>query len=469
MESKETMCNNASLPAREIDAGKSAHPSSHATNNSNYLSPFDLSGLGMGFGLYRPRRPSYSFATKSSRQHGGNHVEIEDCSTDPPSADGDVIEEALRNRTRKISYIKAMKSSEEDESESLDTSTHCSTGNRLGVGTDPIVFCDNPRVEKETELCDAKSSNDQSYVEVKIAVNNHIHLANNEDKSICNCHSKSNHRSADFCLKVKPYHNKDCMLEKSQSNRSLRRSKLPRSTSVTNIVSMFTFHKNLIILCVSFILVFSSYQAIQNVQSSINQEGYLGILTMTIAHISMIFSCLIAPIIINICTAKWGLCIGINCFIIWFGANFRPTYLTLVPTSLFVGLGKAILWSAENSYLYKLAYESSRVKGTSIEEQMSRFHGIFIAFFQTTHIWGNLISSILLSRRSEELSVQALKAQEALMSLYVNQSMMYPDYDMSAHAVMPVNHCGALHRCGQVVRMFPNVSNIKGRRFVLGI
>ncbi|ESP03275.1 hypothetical protein LOTGIDRAFT_92528, partial [Lottia gigantea] len=159
--------------------------------------------------------------------------------------------------------------------------------------------------------------------------------------------------------------------------------------------------KNLIILCTGFILIFSAFRGIQNLQSSINTSSYLGITTMTCVYLSMFCTCIFAPIVINIFTAKWALSIGMLCFLIWFGANFYPRFYTLIPTALFAGFGQGILWSAEISYILKLAFDSARITKDQLENEMFRFHGIFLACFQTTHIWGNLISSVLLSHRSE--------------------------------------------------------------------
>jgi hypothetical protein len=37
------------------------------------LSPFDVSGLGQGFGLFRPRRPSYTYATQTELAYLGQY------------------------------------------------------------------------------------------------------------------------------------------------------------------------------------------------------------------------------------------------------------------------------------------------------------------------------------------------------------------------------------------------------------
>ncbi|GFR98348.1 Unc-93-like protein A [Elysia marginata] len=199
----------------------------------------------------------------------------------------------------------------------------------------------------------------------------------------------------------------------NSNNMLLKKHTLP-------VISSFTFTKNLLVLCLGFIFVYSSFRAIQNLQSSVNGGQDLGVITMTIVHISMVFASLLAPIIINVFTAKWAMCGGIMCFLAWFGAHIHPTFWTLVPTSVMVGLGQAVIWNAESAYVLKLAFDSATAAGGvgSLDQEMFRFHGIFLACFQSTHIWGNLISSLMLSWYKGQL----LKARDS------QEPMRYPVY-----------------------------------------
>ncbi|RUS86004.1 hypothetical protein EGW08_006216, partial [Elysia chlorotica] len=229
--------------------------------------------------------------------------------------------------------------------------------------------------------------------------------------------------------------------------------------------------KNLIVLCLGFIFVYSSFRAIQNLQSSVNGGQDLGVITMTVVHISMVFSSLLAPIIINVFTAKWAMCGGVMCFLAWFSAHVHPTFWTLVPTSVLVGLGQAVIWNAESSYVLKLAFDSAAASGNrdNLDHEMFRFHGIFLACFQSTHIWGNLISSLLLSWYKGQL-LQAKDSPEP-MGIPIGSDVVgggqgdnanaypavgngsYPDMDMYSQvdtdygAIQILVYCGTLHRC----------------------
>jgi len=209
------------------------------------------------------------------------------------------------------------------------------------------------------------------------------------------------------------------------------------NTSFPGPFSRIRFRKNLTFLCFSFISIFSAFRAIQNLQSSLNAKDNLGIIAMTCVHGTMFFTCLWAPLIINKVTAKWTLVIGMFSFIIWIAANFFPSFYTLIPFGIIAGVGQGILWTAEASYILKLAFDSSRVTRDGLEQEMFRFHGIFLACFQTTHIWGNLISSVVLSsakaNHQNELDRQTSGS---------NFSMQEPSYFVEPS-------CGVLFPCNK--------------------
>uniref|UniRef100_A0A0L8HEQ8 Uncharacterized protein n=1 Tax=Octopus bimaculoides TaxID=37653 RepID=A0A0L8HEQ8_OCTBM len=292
------------------------------------LSPWDMggisSGIGMGFGLYRPRRPSYLYATQVNRQRSESYRHaVRRENADVLEQTDDFIDGMLQ-RKRKESYMKATRKIEDVELESFQ--------NRL---TAPELALKPGEVQRNSSL--------------------------EPEESAC-----------------------------------------PSEDGTIAPFVVFTFKKNLVLICISFILTFSAFCAIQNLQSSINSEGYLGIICMSCVHGMMLVTCLAAPSIINKLTAKWALALGMFCDIVWVGANFHPLFYTLIPSALLAGFGQGILWRAEVSYILKLAFDSARVRKDILEYEIFRFHGIFLACFQTTHIWGNLISSLILSTSSKK-------------------------------------------------------------------
>lgn len=170
-----------------------------------------------------------------------------------------------------------------------------------------------------------------------------------------------------------------------------------RQSSGTVIQSDFHNKKNLIILSVSFLLVFTAFRAIQNLQSSLNSRSRLGVIAMGCVHGTMFLTCLFTPVLINKLTAKWTIVLGLLFYLFWIAANFYPNFYTLIPTSIGVGFGQSLAWGAQVTYIQKLAIDYARMSREITQQQLFKFNGIFLALFQTSHIWGNLVSSLMLN------------------------------------------------------------------------
>lgn len=98
-------------------------------------------------------------------------------------------------------------------------------------------------------------------------------------------------------------------------------------------------------------------------------------------------------------TVKWTLVITVFGYSAYIAAQFHPTYATLMPGAVIVGLGAASLWSAKCTYLTHVGHQYAKLTGESDPEVIIvRFFGIFFLFFQSSSIWGNLISSSVLSQ-----------------------------------------------------------------------
>lgn len=385
-------------------------------SSSNTLSPWDLSGLGMGFGLYRPRRPSYTFATQHSRQRSESYRHA--TRREPEGAEAQPQEDYIENvlsKVRKESYIRATR----DEPEGNHVELGGLTSNHLtiveeGAGNDA--------------LCETQ---------------NHI----NQRFAAQNCRAKCQSRQA----------SEDTLDAKGSLSTTAGTPTGGEATPSIISASVPTAglcagKKNLIVLCVSFILIFSPFRGVQNLQSSLNAEDQLGIIAMSCLHGTMVLTCFLAPLWTNVFTAKWTLALGALCFLLWFGANFYPTFYTLIPAAVVTGFGHGLLWTAESSYLLKLAFDSSRVTMDQLEPKMFRFHAIFLACFQTTHIWGNLISSMLLGRRTQVINQQvaldlATHATQFNMTLEQFKELL-PE---------KTTQCGVLYQCKaeEYIPVFP--------------
>ncbi|KAK7477134.1 hypothetical protein BaRGS_00031620 [Batillaria attramentaria] len=380
------------------------------SNAHNSLSPWDYSGVGMGFGLYRPRRPSYTFATQQSRQRSESYRYAIRRETEGGGAtvqEEDYIENVL-SKVRKESYIQATKDQHNTDNHVELSSLTEHTSNHVGM------------------VGEGGSANDALY-----ETQNHI------NQKFAAQHCKADGRQLSFS------HDKFEVTDvpvAGMGAMSASDVEPCRTASESPPAGVCGLKKNLIVLCISFVLIFSPFRGAQNLQSSLNAENQLGVVAMSCVHGTMVLTCLLAPLWTNVFTAKWTLTLGSLCFLLWFGANFYPTFYTLIPASVMAGFGHGLLWTAETSYLLKLAVDSAHTAREQLERKMFRFHALFLACFQTTHIWGNLISSLLLGERSKVVQQQMQAAEMAAV---------LDSYNMSESADKPLyeSQCGVLYQC----------------------
>ena len=156
--------------------------------------------------------------------------------------------------------------------------------------------------------------------------------------------------------------------------------------------------QNIVFLSLSFFFVFTSYQAIQNLQSSLNQEENLGIISLSVLYGCLIISGILAPVVIGRVGLKKAFLAAWTAHVVYTASNFYPSFYTLIPSSVLLGAVSGFLWTAQSTYLSICAYSKSGSSGSKSYRVLSRMNGIFFMIFQSTQITGNLTSSFVLQQ-----------------------------------------------------------------------
>ena len=154
-------------------------------------------------------------------------------------------------------------------------------------------------------------------------------------------------------------------------------------------------YKNLVGLGMSFLLVFSAFLSLRNLQSSINSEGGLGLVTLSILYLFYALAGFVTPGIIRLLGTKYSLLGGFVCHLLYVVANYYPSWYTLIPASVLLGFASAPIWAAENAHLVKIAVVAAPALGLNQEHLISYLVGIFFTFFQGAQVPGNLASSLI--------------------------------------------------------------------------
>jgi len=110
--------------------------------------------------------------------------------------------------------------------------------------------------------------------------------------------------------------------------------------------------KNILIVGLSWIFLFTAYSSIANLQSSLNSDGGLGTASLSIIYVSLIFSSLFIPTyMLEKLGIKNTIFISQLGYILFILSNIYPRYFTMIPAAVLIGLAAAPLWAAKVNIL----------------------------------------------------------------------------------------------------------------------
>ncbi|XP_071173792.1 protein unc-93 homolog A-like isoform X2 [Mytilus edulis] len=152
--------------------------------------------------------------------------------------------------------------------------------------------------------------------------------------------------------------------------------------------------KNVFVVSIGFMFLFTSFQSLSNLQSTLNKDEGLGTGGLAVVYGALVVSCMLLPsFVIAHLGCKWTVTLSMLCYIAYMALNFHAIWGTIIPASIIVGLGGGTLWAAKCAYLTQIAVWYAKLTGAKKDDVMNKFFGFFFMTCQTSDIWGNIISS----------------------------------------------------------------------------
>ncbi|XP_046330266.2 protein unc-93 homolog A-like [Haliotis rufescens] len=149
------------------------------------------------------------------------------------------------------------------------------------------------------------------------------------------------------------------------------------------------------VLAASFLAAFTAYLAIQNLQSSLNQQAGLGTISLSVQYACIVFSGILSPAVIRWFGVKNTIILSWICHLIYTGSNFYPAFFTLIPSSVILGTMSGVLWTCQSIYTTMCSFSLVSSTGQSTYTVLSKLNGLFFTVYETTQIPGNLVSSLV--------------------------------------------------------------------------
>ncbi|XP_053448691.1 protein unc-93 homolog A isoform X2 [Nycticebus coucang] len=179
--------------------------------------------------------------------------------------------------------------------------------------------------------------------------------------------------------------------------------------------------KNVLVVSFGFLLLFTAYGGLQSLQSSLYSEEGLGVSALsTLYGAVLLSSMLLPPLLIRSLGCKWTIVVSMCGYVAFSIGNFYASWYTLIPTSILLGLGAAPLWSTQCTYLTIMGNESAKKEGKLGKDVVNQYFGIFFLIFQSSGVWGNLISSLVFGQTPSKESI----SEEQLTSCGANDCLM---------------------------------------------
>uniref|UniRef100_A0A2K5CBS9 Protein unc-93 homolog A n=1 Tax=Aotus nancymaae TaxID=37293 RepID=A0A2K5CBS9_AOTNA len=154
--------------------------------------------------------------------------------------------------------------------------------------------------------------------------------------------------------------------------------------------------RNVLVVSFGFLLLFTAYGGLQSLQSSLYSEEGLGVTALSTLYGGMLLSSIVPPpLLIQRLGCKGTILLSMCGYVAFSVGNFFASWYTLIPTSILLGLGAAPLWSAQCTYLTILGNTHAEKAGKRGKDVVNQYFGTFFLIFQSSGVWGNLISSLV--------------------------------------------------------------------------
>ncbi|GFS30688.1 protein unc-93 homolog A [Nephila pilipes] len=176
----------------------------------------------------------------------------------------------------------------------------------------------------------------------------------------------------------------------------IKKSNMDLPLSSRNIEPQLTklkIIKNLALISLSFFLLFTAYDGLSMLQSTMNKKGGIGVVSQAVGYISFCISALLLPkYVIKKLGCKSALCVSCLLYLPFVAANFYPKWIAMMPTAMLVGIGASTLWGSQCTYFNesavryaKLLKESNRRKSLAPEFSSNCTNVVVLSIINSQH------------------------------------------------------------------------------------
>ncbi|XP_065054633.1 protein unc-93 homolog A-like [Rhopilema esculentum] len=169
---------------------------------------------------------------------------------------------------------------------------------------------------------------------------------------------------------------------------------------------VYLIWKNVLLVSLSFSVTFMSFASLQNLQSSLNPVGGLGVASLSVSYSLAILTGIFASsMIVKKKGCKWSLMVFTFCYAPFAAANLYPTWYTMIPASVIIGIAAGPVWTAKATYITSSALQYVDITGAEKGPAITKFFGVFQMILTSGNIIGSLLISIVLKPDGSDATI----------------------------------------------------------------
>ncbi|XP_063437955.1 protein unc-93 homolog A-like isoform X2 [Mytilus trossulus] len=148
-------------------------------------------------------------------------------------------------------------------------------------------------------------------------------------------------------------------------------------------------------LCLIWLFSFTAYSGLINLEASLHADT--GLYSLFAITFGGVIACTFAPSVIARLGPKGSLILACLFQTVYVIANYYPKAYILISGGAISGLASGLMWTVQGCYITSIAVDYLRfdLSHTSLGSVLSKLSGLFYMAFQSTQIFGNLISSVV--------------------------------------------------------------------------
>eukprot|EP01084_Bolivina_argentea_P112628 200862_1 len=150
---------------------------------------------------------------------------------------------------------------------------------------------------------------------------------------------------------------------------------------------------NALICSIAFFIIFSAFGTVQNYATS--SHGDEGAISLAILYIVLTFSNIAIPMLSSCIPPRWAMFLGSSTYALYVGANIHEVSYILYTAAALEGIGAALMWVAQGSFITKCSHEYERKYDLPHNSQLGYFNGLFWSWMIANQFVGNSLAALL--------------------------------------------------------------------------